>query len=119
LPEDTLRVKYQGIDYKVYATGGKKKDENLDRYDVWNYKLYITANIKGKKRKSLLVAQSVYSDLKINIIFAGDIDGDGILDLILDISQNYNAYSPTLYLSKPADQKEVLKPIGGHTSFGC
>lgn len=55
----------------------------------------------------------------INLIFVGDIDGDGILDLIIDTSRHYNATSPTIYLSRPADNGEVVKPIGGHTSVGC
>lgn len=88
-------------------------------FEVWNYKLYLTAEIKGQKRKSLLVAQPNFDDQMINLIFAGDIDGDGILDLIIDTSRHYNVTSPTIYLSKPAGNEEVVKPIGGHTSVGC
>jgi hypothetical protein len=53
-----------------------------------NYKLYITATIKGEAHKNLLVAQQNFDDQMIKLIFAGDIDGDGILDLIIDTSKN-------------------------------
>lgn len=119
-PGDTLRINYLGIDYEIFATGGKKKVQgDPDWFDVWNYKLYLTATIKGQLHKNLLVAQPNFDDQTINLIFAGDIDGDGILDLIIDTSRHYNATSPTIYLSKPADNGEVVKPIGGHTSVGC
>ena len=119
-PGDTLTFKYLGVDYKLFATGGKEKvQEDSEWFEVWNYKLYLTADIKGQKRKSLLVAQPNFDDQMINLIFAGDIDGDGILDLIIDTSRHYNVTSPTIYLSKPADNGEIVKPIGGHTSVGC
>jgi hypothetical protein len=84
-PGDTLQINYLGIDYKIYATGGKKQSQNNpDWFDVWNYKLYVTATIKGQQHTSLLVAQPNFDDQMITLIFAGDIDGDGILDLIID-----------------------------------
>lgn len=119
-PGDTILLNYLGIDYKLYATGEKKKiQEDPEWFDVWNYKLYLTATIKGQEYKSLLVAQPNFDDQMVNLIFAGDIDGDGILDLIIDTSRHYNASSPTIYLSKPATKSEIVKPIGGHTSVGC
>lgn len=120
LPGDTLRISYLGIDYEIIAIGGKKKvQDDPEWYEVWNYKLYLTATIKGQQHTSLLVAQPSFNDQMIDLIFAGDIDGDGILDLIIDTSSHYNATSPTIYLSKPADNGEIVKPIGGHTSVGC
>ncbi|MEP7267893.1 MAG: hypothetical protein ABI844_09725 [Saprospiraceae bacterium] len=48
-PGDTLLISYLGIDYKIFATGGKKKvQEAPEWFDVWNYKLYLTATIKGQ-----------------------------------------------------------------------
>lgn len=119
-PGDTIQFKYLDVDYKLFATGGKKKvDASSDWFTVWNYRLYLTATIKGKQRKSLLAAQPQFEDKMINIIFTGDIDGDGILDLIIDTSGHYNATSPTIYLSQPAGDEDIVKPIGGHTSVGC
>lgn len=119
-PGDTLYINYLGIDYKIFATGEKKLIQNEPEwFEVWNYKLYLTATIKGKYYKSLLVAQPNFDDQMVKLIFAGDIDGDGILDLIIDTSRHYNATSPTLYLSKPSDKDELVKPVGCHTSVGC
>ncbi len=119
-PGDTLRINYLGITYILFATGEKKKVQTEPEwFDVWNYKLYITATIKGKLHKSLLVAKPNFDDQMITLIFAGDIDGDGFLDLIINTSRHYNVSSPTIYFSKPAKNGEVVNPMGVHTSVGC
>lgn len=119
-PGDTVEFQYLGIDYKLLATGEKRKvQDNPEYYEVWNYKLYLTAKINGVQKNSLLVALPNFDDNMITMIFAGDIDGDRVLDLIIDTSRHYNATSPTLYLSRPAEDGEILRPIGQHTSVGC
>jgi len=113
-PKDTVTINYLGIKYKIFATGGGAKGGS-----VWNYKLFISANIKGENRKSLLIAAPNFDDTMTSILFAGDIDGDGILDLIIDTSRKYGGVNPTIYLSKPASNGEILKPIGEISSVGC
>ncbi len=120
IPGDTLKISYLGLEYTLFATGGKKKvQSDPEWYELWNYKLYISARKNGEEVQELLVAQPFFDDRMINILFAGDIDGDGFLDLLIDTSNHYNATSPTLYLSKPAGEKSLLKPVGEHTSVGC
>lgn len=119
-PGDTVSFKFLGHSYKLYATGGKKKTANDPLwYEVWNYKLTLESDKNGKIINDLLVAQPQFNDAIIYLIFAGDIDGDGFLDLIIDTSSHYNAASPTLYLSKPADNGHLLKVVGQHISVGC
>jgi len=119
-PNDTISFNYLNKDYKLFATGGKRKEsENSEWYIVWNYKLYLTSNINGIEQTELLVATSRFDDNMIRILFAGDIDGDEKLDLLIDTSNHYNATSPTLYLSKPAEEGHIIKPIATHTSVGC
>jgi hypothetical protein len=119
-PGDTLKIKYLGNDYKLYATGIKKKNgDDAEWFEVMNYKLFLTTTIKGKNYKSLLAAQPNFDDNMITLIFAGDIDGDEILDLIIDTSRHYNVKNPTLYLSRPAKKGEIVKAVGSHKSVGC
>lgn len=120
-PQDTISFSYQNRNYKLFATGGKRKEtESSDWYIVWNYKLYLTTTVNGIEVTELLVASPRFDDAMIRILFAGDIDGDEKLDLILDNSNHYNTSSPTLYLSKPAStENKIIKPVGIHTSVGC
>jgi hypothetical protein len=87
--------------------------------EIWNYKLYLTASRNGQSIIELLVAQPNFDDQMIKILFAGDIDGDGFLDLIIDTSRHYNSTIPTLYLSKPAAGGHLVKPVGQHETVGC
>ena len=118
-PGDTLAFTYLRIDYTIFSTGDKKQNtQQQEGNNISNYKLYLQAVIEGENRKSLLVAHPNFDDQMVTFIFAGDIDGDSILDLIIDTSRHYNVTSPTLYLSRPADKKEVVKPAGTHNSVG-
>ena len=120
LPGDTLHIQYLSNNYMLYATGYKNRvGEDANDVEILNYKLYLSATIKGKIYNSLLVAKPNFSDAMITLQFAGDIDGDEVMDLIIDTARHYNVSSPTLYLSKPAENSEILKPIGMHTSVGC
>lgn len=69
--------------------------------------------------KTLIAAQLNFDDKMIEIHFAGDIDGDGIIDFIIDTSRHYNQLSPTLYLSKPAKEKGSVIPIAIQNTVGC
>jgi hypothetical protein len=117
-PGDTLQFNHLGIEYRIFATGGKEMVDN-QWLGIWNYKLYLTASRDGQSVIELLVAQPNFDDQMIKILFAGDIDGDGFLDLIIDTSRHYNSRIPTLYLSKPAVRGHLVKPVGRHETVGC
>lgn len=119
-PGDTVQLRYDGVDYKLFATGDRRKSHsNTEEITVRNYRLYLMATVKGQLCKSLLVAQENFDDAMITVLFAGDLDGDGILDLVIDTSRHYNVSSPTLYLSKPAGGGQIVKPVGAHITMGC
>lgn len=119
-PNDTISFEFLNTKYQLYATGKKEPVKEInDYYQYTNYKLFLKASKKNVHITELLVASSFFDDQMIEIIFAGDIDGDEILDLIIDTSNHYNATSPTLYLSKPTNEKQLIKPVGIHTSVGC
>jgi hypothetical protein len=54
-----------------------------------------------------------------NLIWAGDLDGDGALDLLIDLSDHYNMLRPTLYMSRKRGGRTLLEPVAAHESVGC
>ncbi|MES2275668.1 MAG: hypothetical protein V4592_06575 [Bacteroidota bacterium] len=78
----------------------------------------MEAQIKGRLFRQLLVSKAS-ADYESTIHFAGDMDDDGIPDLIIDTANHENVEAPTLYLSRQADQGQLLKVIGMHVIVGC
>ncbi len=119
-PGDTIHIRYKAHEYTLYATGNKKKvQDNPEWFELSDYKLHVEATINGHLRKSVLVMKPGFTDRITTIIFAGDIDGDHILDWIIDTSHQDNVSCYTLYLSRPAGKGELVKPAGSHTIVGC
>jgi hypothetical protein len=85
--------------------------------------------IDGERRQSLM-STSAYredggtrlqlgDDASPHLIFAGDLDRDGRLDLILDTTDHYNLSRPTLFLSGAAGKGEVVRAVATHAAVGC
>jgi len=55
----------------------------------------------------------------VTLLFAGDLDRDGRLDLILDISEHYNVSRPTLFLSSGLRGHGLLQVQARYESTGC
>ena len=53
------------------------------------------------------------------LLFAGDLDRDGKLDLVFDTTDHYNVARPTLFLSSQARPGELLHEVARTTSVGC
>ncbi|MET0807665.1 MAG: hypothetical protein ABWX93_02785, partial [Pseudoxanthomonas sp.] len=62
---------------------------------------------------------SLGDDASPTLLFAGDLDRDGKLDLIFDGTDHYNVSRPTLFLSSPAGQGELLHEVARYESVGC
>jgi hypothetical protein len=119
-PGDSIKIDYMGTQYEIYATSEiLKVQEKMAWFEFGNYKLYMSATIDGTKRTSLLVAHPQYQEGMVSLSLAGDIDGDKMLDLVIDSRTNYSVAEPTIYLSIPATKGELVKPIGGHANSGC
>ena len=53
------------------------------------------------------------------LLWAGDLDRDGKLDLLLDISNHSNVSEVALFLSSLASTGELVGKAGAHRSVGC
>lgn len=58
-------------------------------------------------------------DAAPRVLFAGDLDRDGGLDLIFDTSDHYNLSLPTLFLSSAAGPDQFLRRTSEHRAVGC
>lgn len=119
-PGDSLQFTFLKNTYTLFATGTKIRDSyGSEFYSCENYKLFLQTKRDGKLITELLVAHENFDDAMVYILFAGDIDRDGKLDLLLDNARHYNVGNPTLYLSSGADADHLLQILGWHWSTGC
>jgi hypothetical protein len=58
-------------------------------------------------------------DVRPSVLWAGDLDRDGRLDLLLDASWHYNVFAPTLYLSSAAKEGQLVAKVATFRSAGC
>jgi hypothetical protein len=68
---------------------------------------------------SQVLATDHDSELAANLIWAGDLDRDGKLDLLLDVSNHYNVSIPTLFLSSAAGKRHLLAAVAEYVITGC
>ncbi|MDR2222963.1 MAG: hypothetical protein LBE34_09510 [Flavobacteriaceae bacterium] len=135
-PGDEVTFTFKGKEYTLFATGKKKKldissadlantdGESLPMYvyEVKDYRLYILVN-EGTSKSTTLLYSCPFTDdaMPGGILFAGDLNQDGKLDLILETSFHYNMTRPTLYLSQPCTGEECkeLKAVAAIAAVGC
>ena len=53
------------------------------------------------------------------LIWAGDLDGDGKLDLYLSVNQHYNVAEKKLFLSSQAGKKRLVEEVAEFVTSGC
>ena len=62
---------------------------------------------------------AVGDDVQPKLLWAGDLDADGALDLLIDLTDHYNLSRPTLFLSRGRRNGALLGPVAKHESVGC
>ena len=73
----------------------------------------------GGYREPGATTMSLGDDASPALVFAGDLDGDGKLDLIFNATDHYNVSRPTLFLSSQAAPGKMLREVAHYQSVGC
>jgi hypothetical protein len=119
-------------DWKGGKTVSLKLGEQSYRLKVVGRQRELTGESQGQKAFDLKVlltdgkiTQTLYS-IKDNVesrpwhlVWAGDADGDGKLDLYLDLSWHYNGSESLLFLSSQAKSGQLVKEIARFHTVGC
>lgn len=111
LPSDTINLNLENSSTSLVVTGIYNKGF------LANYKMNLLKPNEGKEQ--IIVAKANFDDQMINILWAGDLDGDGKVDLIIDTARHYNVMTPTLFLSSQANEKSIVECVAMHRTLGC
>lgn len=112
LPGDTLHL---GKEIYLYATGNRNERNPESIYGITEYKIYVGDTSKNYQ----LYYSKGFDDTFIEILWMGDLNHDGVYDLIIDTSTHYNRSSPTLYLSLTPDDYRIMEEVSSMISVGC
>ncbi|MEC4113947.1 hypothetical protein [Myroides pelagicus] len=124
-PGETIKFNYRGKNYSLHAEGEKEQPYTYENeegiiqtgYTITKYNLYL--KVQGQDDKITLLMLDRLEDATPTIEFAGDLNDDGIIDLLINTTYNYNMYRPTLYLSKVNGDRTDIVPVAAITSLGC
>lgn len=109
----TLKVDANDYEIKIAGDEGEKcwKD-GLPK----NAKLVLTS---GDSSQVLYTLEGCGNDPGWSLIWAGDLDKDGKLDLYVSVNQHYNVIERRLFLSSQADEGQLVAEVAEFVTSGC
>ncbi|MDQ6652952.1 MAG: hypothetical protein M3Y84_09420 [Acidobacteriota bacterium] len=74
---------------------------------------------RGDSQQTLYSLEGCGNDPVWYLLWAGDLDHDGKLDLYVNVTQHYNVSEKRLFLSSQASQGELVKEVAEFITSGC
>ncbi|WP_018478208.1 hypothetical protein [Pontibacter roseus] len=116
LPNTSLHLRFRDKTYTLEAKGDSVQEESSESYSLKNYSWRISGTRNGRKISQELASDTDFESAIYVLLWAGDLDRDGIPDLLADLSNHYNASEVTLFLSSKADKGKLYKKVAAFRS---
>jgi len=129
IPGNSVNFKMNNKDYSLSAFGTDDEGNALSTdklpedsegniyLGAKNFKLSFSSD--ESKSYSIAEVEEMH-DVNPKIIWAGDLNGDGLPDMILDLSEDYESRHLYFFLSDKNDKEKPLKKIGdAMVGFDC
>ena len=113
LPGESFKIG----EYTLTANGDTDGDDDYPQ--VSNYRLTLSGMKNDQYIEQEIVFQEFFDDAMINFHWIGDLDQDGIPDMLIDTSHKYSYSNPTLFLSSPSGKNSLVKKVAESTRYGC
>ncbi|MCZ2083457.1 MAG: hypothetical protein LC112_04225 [Flavobacteriales bacterium] len=122
-PEHNISFKFKGTEYKLVPVGNvlddqqhiiptsmvrQKTNQELADSQITNY--LLSFSFDDQSYNLATIDKIEFSTPKI--IWIGDLNGDDLPDMILDLSDSYEAQHLFFYLSDSTDKEKPLKKVG-------
>jgi hypothetical protein len=116
LPNTTLTLRFKDNSYTLAASGDSIQQEGSESYSVQNYSWTVSGMRNGRKVTQQLATDTDFESAIYVLLWAGDLDRDGIPDLLADLSNHYNTSKVTLFLSSLAEKGKLYKRVATFSS---
>lgn len=116
-PGERLTLTLGSVNYQLMAKG--KYDPTRPAYDrlILDYRLTLTG--PGGHSQDLPAPTRFAEDGVPTVLWAGDLDRDGKLDLYMDMTDHYNVRNYVLLLSSRASGHQLLMQAASRRYVGC
>jgi hypothetical protein len=112
----TLRMMLGAREYQLKVLGRKGRSIENQDVEFLNLKLAL---VFGRQTQILYSPEATSETIPWSLLWAGDADGDGKLDLYVEVSWHYNVSETRLFLSSQAKPGQLIKEVARFTTIGC
>lgn len=110
-PKDVLKAQIGDDTITWWVKGKEKQKEEYTNFSV------TASNKRGSQ--TLVSVEHASLDHTPSLMWCGDLDGDGKLDMIMDTSTDYNMSKVTLFLSSKAKKGKLVGEAAVQVATGC
>ncbi len=114
LPGQEQEVELAGVSTRVLASGAVERGARPEPI-VTDYRL----SLERGGTTQLLAELPELDGAAPGLVWAGDLDRDGELDFLFDMSGSYNSSRLVLFLSGAAAAGELVAPVAERITSGC
>lgn len=108
----SVDLRLSGKSYKLEVVSNDPTPVN---YVVPNSRLILSAGAQSQ----VIFSAAEIDDGGWMLLWAGDVDGDGKLDLYMDLHNHYNSSQRRLFLSSRATRGNVVREVAEFSTVGC
>lgn len=109
--EPLVRLTFGGRDYELNATAHKEEEAKKGAA--------LTISSGSETQMLHFVPDAMEIPENMSLMWVGDLDEDGKLDLYVDISEHYNVSRRVLFLSSLAGKGKMLRKAAEFRTTGC
>jgi hypothetical protein len=111
-----VKLHLAGTSYQLKIAGPEDGEKCWQDGLPKNAKLVLAT---GNSSQVLYTLEECGSDPTWALLWAGDLDKDGKLDLYVSVTQHYNISEKKLFLSSQADEGQLVQEIAEFVTSGC
>jgi len=112
----TLDGRKEGPCLSLTALGEARGESEYREVGLYNYQIKIYCD---GKRQVLETIPELKEEADPRLVWAGDLDRDGKIDLLFDATPHYNVTHLILYLSSSAKEGELVGKVAEWKTTGC
>jgi hypothetical protein len=120
-PAESMTLKLGENGYYTLVGFGKAVDRGVARpFDIAirNYKIEIS-RYPWVHTQVIASFNIIAMDGLPTLLWAGDLDRDGKLDLVMDLTDHYNVSEYVLFLSSMSEGNNILRKVATFRTVGC